>query len=80
MSRASEEMIAEHNARMETDEDYREQMYDLDRSRREAEWSEYDERQIDWFADYRIDDTGYEEFDEPVLDSRFDFDVEDLPF
>lgn len=60
-------MIAEHNARMERDENYREYMFDLERSYYESLEDEIErERELelitDWFSDRRIAADGTEEF------------------
>lgn len=79
MGWASEMMIEAHNARMESDADYAEEC------RREWELEDYcrelamaDETQTDWFDDYRVDHSGYEEID--LFDEHDNFIDDGLPF
>ena len=67
MGQASEMMIEQHNARMESDEDYREQIYSNERDYYESleaniELEKQMEKQTDWFSDYRLAHDGFEEF------------------
>ncbi len=80
MGYASEMMIEEHNARMQSDAEYAE---DFSRQMDEAQfqnWLEVEletERLIDWFDDYRIAADGYEENIEPQPTVLVD---DDIPF
>ena len=67
MGYANEMMIEEHNNRMESDADCREQVYDNEREYHESmlaaiELEKREEKQTEWFSDYRLAHDGYEEF------------------
>lgn len=82
MGQSSEWAIELHNERMANTE-YAEN-YDRDRAMDEAlyqAWLEQElenETLIDWFDDYRIDASGFEQRTEPEAVPQIDFD--DLPF
>lgn len=85
MGFSSEWAIEIHNERMAVDEPYAAEYHEsCDRdAAHEAEYFAQElinERFAEWFPDWRLDHTGYEEFDEAIFDLRFDLDDEDLPF
>ena len=63
MGWASEMAIEIHNEQMVTDPEYAEEYFRADAEYRAwFEWRvEVNENEIDWFPDYRLDYTGYEE-------------------
>lgn len=81
MSRTGDMWIEAHNARMESDEDYADEI-----RRQDAEyqaWFEWREdvieKETNWFPESRLDHSGYEEI-EPEVGTVFTFDTDDLPF
>lgn len=84
MSMTGDMVIENHNALMESDEDYARRYHDFMEDRALEQYFERNERELDWFEDFKLAHDGYTEFDEPILNVELIGNInlidDDLPF